>query len=137
MTLPDDVTTLLWLASGLSLVSLLATAVAVPWVVTRLPRDYFSRERRKVWRSGSGEPVLALVLGLAKNVVGALLLVLGVIMLVTPGQGLLTILIGLLLLNFPGKYRLERWLVMRPGVMRGLNWLRARHGHAPFDDPCD
>ena len=56
-------------------------------------------------------------------------------MLVTPGQGVLTILAGLLLMNFPGKYRLERWLVMRPGVMRALNWLRARRGQTPFEIP--
>ncbi len=77
----------------------------------------------------------ALLLGVAKNILGGLLVVMGVVMLFTPGQGLLTILIGLLLLNFPGKYRLERWLVLRPGVLRGLNWLRQRRGHRPFDAP--
>jgi hypothetical protein len=58
-------------------------------------------------------------------------------MLVTPGQGILTLLIGLMLMNFPGKYHVERWLVMRPGVMRGMNWLRARRGQALFDVPPD
>jgi hypothetical protein len=53
-------------------------------------------------------------------------------MLFTPGQGILTILAGLLLMNFPGKYRLERWLVQRPGVLSSLNWLRTRRGKAPF-----
>jgi len=72
--------------------------------------------------------------GLGHGIPGVLVL-LGVIMLVTPGQGLLTLLIGLLLLNFPGKYRLERWLVLRPGVLRGLNWLRRRHGEPPFEAP--
>jgi hypothetical protein len=104
-------------------------------VVTRLPQDYFAREERVVWRDSSDEPVLALVLGLLKNLLGFLLVVLGLIMLVTPGQGLLTLLIGLMLMNFPGKYQLERWLVSRPGVMRGLNWLRQRGGQEPFDTP--
>ena len=53
-------------------------------------------------------------------------------MLFTPGQGILSILAGLLLMNFPGKFRLERWLVQRPGVLKSLNWLRARRGKAPF-----
>jgi len=79
--------------------------------------------------------MFALVLGLLKNLLGALLVVMGLVMLVTPGQGLLTLLAGLLLMNFPGKYRMERWLVLRPGVMRALNWLRQRQGHAPFDRP--
>jgi hypothetical protein len=56
-------------------------------------------------------------------------------MLVTPGQGILTILVGLLLMNFPGKYRVERWLVTRPGVLRSLNRLRKRRGEPPFQVP--
>ena len=70
-----------------------------------------------------------------KNLLGALLVVLGLVMLVTPGQGLLTLLAGLLLMNFPGKYRLECWVVLRPGVLRALNWLRGRGGQPPFERP--
>jgi hypothetical protein len=125
---------LVW-ASGLSLLAVVATIVAVPWVVTRLPQDYFAQEERVVWRATSDEPVFALVIAVLKNLLGLLLIVLGLIMLVTPGQGILTLLIGLLLMNFPGKYRVERWLVLRPGVLRGLNWLRQRRGHEPFDAP--
>lgn len=125
---------LLWV-SGLSLLGVVATLIAVPWVVTRLPRDYFARGERVSWRETSGEPVFAMIIGVAKNILGLLLIVLGLIMLVTPGQGILTLLIGLLLMNFPGKYSVERWLVMRPGVMRGMNWLRSRRGEVPFDVP--
>ena len=70
-----------------------------------------------------------------KNLLGALLVLLGIIMLFTPGQGLLTLLVGLLLMNFPGKYRLERTLVARPGVFRALNWLRGRRGAGPMEMP--
>lgn len=125
---------LLW-ASGLSLLAAVAGVIGVPWVVIRLPQDYFARPERVVWRGSAGAPVLALVFGLLKNLLGLVLIMLGLIMLVTPGQGILTLLIGLLLMNFPGKYRLERWLVLRPGVLRGLNWLRHRRGQLPFDAP--
>jgi len=125
---------LLW-GTGLSVVAVIFTLIGVPWVVTRLPGDYFVQERREAWHTSSGEPLFALVLGVLKNLLGFVLLVLGVIMLVTPGQGLLTLLAGLLLMNFPGKYRLERWLVQRPGVMRALNWLRGRRQQPPFDVP--
>ena len=74
--------------------------------------------------------------GLLKNLLGAVLVALGVVMLFTPGQGILTLLAGLLLMNFPGKYRLECWLVQRPGVLRGMNWLRERHGEPPFESPA-
>lgn len=125
---------LLW-ASGMSLLAALLALAAVPWVVTRLPANYFTRPQRTTWREINGEPLFVIVLGLFKNLVGALLLLLGLVMLVTPGQGVLTMLVGLLLMNFPGKYQLERWLVLRPGVLRALNWLRNRQGQPPFEGP--
>lgn len=126
---------LLW-ASGLSLLLAVFTVLAVPWVVTLLPKDYFAREERRAWRPVAGETVFGPLIVLFKNLLGLLLILLGLIMLVTPGQGVLTLLIGLLLMDFPGKYRVERWLVLRPGVFRGLNWLRQKRGCPPFDSPA-
>jgi hypothetical protein len=134
--LNPEVQAILWWASGLSLLALVATLIGIPWVVARLPRDYFNQPQREVWRASADEPWYALVLGGVKNVFGALLVLLGVIMLVTPGQGLLTLLVGLLLMNFPGKYQLERWLVSRRGVLTALDWLRKRKGQPPFDPPA-
>lgn len=128
--------TVLWWASGLSLAGLVAAIVGVPWVVARLPHDYFNQAHRAVWRLSADAPWFALLLGGLKNIVGALLVLLGLVLLVMPGQGLLTLLVGLLLMNFPGKYQLERWLVARPGVLTALNWLRQRGGHPPFDPPA-
>ena len=54
-----------------------------------------------------------------------------------PGQGLLTLLIGLMLTDFPGKYRLEKRLIAQPGVLKAVNWLRARAGHPPLEPPID
>ena len=130
-----DIQQLLLWATGLSLLAVLLALAGVPWVVTRLPADYFARPQRKTWRETDEEPLFVIVLGFLKNLLGALLLLLGLIMLVTPGQGVLTMLVGLLLMNFPGKYRLERWLVLRPGVLRGLNWLRHRRDRPPFEPP--
>jgi putative transmembrane protein PGPGW len=124
-------------SAAISLIAVVITLFTVPWVITRLPHNYFSETRRSAWRYAADEPVLAQILALVKNGVGALLLLLGLLMLIMPGQGLLTLLAGLLLMNFPGKYRLERWLVLRPGVLRGLNWLRQIRGQPPFDTPPD
>ena len=62
----------------------------------------------------------------------------GMAMLVLPGQGLLTLLMGFLLLDFPGKYRLEKWLFLRRRVREGVNWLRKRAGSEPLrvEDRC-
>jgi len=64
----------------------------------------------------------------AKNILGLVLVAAGVVMLFLPGQGLLTIFLGIVLMNFPGKYRLERYIVSRGPVLRGVNWIRRRAG---------
>jgi hypothetical protein len=71
----------------------------------------------------------------AKNLLGILLALAGLVMLVVPGQGLLTLVAGLMLVDFPGKYRLERWLATRPPVWRSINWLRRRAGREPLEQP--
>jgi hypothetical protein len=78
--------------------------------------------------------LLRLPARISKNILGALLVVLGIILALpgVPGQGLLTVLIGLVLLDLPGKRRLERRIVGRPGVLRAINRLRKRFGRAPL-----
>ena len=127
--LPDI---LLW-GTVISVLSLLALVVTVPWVVSRLPVDYFSTRRRHPLRGNDG--VLDWVFSLLKNLLGAILVALGFILLFTPGQGILVALVGLLIMNFPGKYRLERALVARKSVLNGLNWLRHKQSLPPFEAP--
>ena len=129
-----------WLLGWITLLSLgtlLIMAIAIPWVVTRLPADYFSNPRREPWRKSGEEPLLAVIGGLLKNALGAVLIVLGLVLLFTPGQGLLTMLAGVMIMNFPGKFKLERWLVLNTGVLRPLNWLRQQRSQAPFETPVD
>jgi Putative transmembrane protein (PGPGW) len=125
---------LLW-ASIFSLVALVATVLALPWAVTRLPANYFTRTERTPWHQATRYTSLNLLLVILKNGFGLLLVLLGVVFLFTPGQGLLTLLAGLALMNFPGKYALERRLALSPGVLRGINWMRARRGYPPMDPP--
>ena len=77
-------------------------------------------------------PVARAFLLVGRNVLGCLLIAAGVAMLVLPGQGVLTILVGTMLVDFPGKRRLERWIVERGPVLRAMNWLRERAGREPF-----
>lgn len=125
----------IWWITAASLLSVVATLLTIPWLVTRLPADYFDHGKRESLRIQGDKPLSGLLFGFMKNILGAALLGLGLVMLVTPGQGVLTILVGLLLMNFPGKYRLERWLVTRPGVLKSLNGLRRRRGKPPFHSP--
>ncbi len=105
---------------------LLASLLLLPVVVGALRTDHFVRPTR-VHR----HPVLWVL----RNVAGGLLITVGVAMLVLPGQGLLTILAGLALAEFPGKHRLERFLARQPAILRTLNWMRKRRKKAPFEPP--
>ncbi|NNF61697.1 MAG: hypothetical protein HKN06_10285 [Gammaproteobacteria bacterium] len=116
----------LWLAVGLT--SLMLTIITLPLIVVRLPADYFVRDERVTVARSSAHPAVVLLAATLKNLVGFLLVVFGAIMLFVPGQGILTMLIGLMLMNFPGKFHLEQRLVRRPAVLRTLNRVRRRAG---------
>jgi hypothetical protein len=120
----------LWWLGALSLVTFVGSLILIPWLVVRIPADYFTRDRHRPQRHPRQHPVL-LVFGLiVKNLLGMAFVVAGLIMLLLPGQGVLTILIGLTLMNFPGKHALERRIVQQPAVLRAINWIRAK-AHRP------
>ena len=123
-----------WLV-GLSVVSLLVGALLVPAMIVRIPPDYFLADRRRPLSNRSGRPAARWLLVAGKNFLGALLLLVGIALLFLPGQGLLTLMAGLMIMNYPGKYGFERWIVRRPHVLAALNWLRARHGREPLAAP--
>jgi hypothetical protein len=118
-----------------SAVLLLATPLLVGWMVVRLPTDYFTSKRRQRPAYWERHHVLRPLVLAAKNVAGVVLVAAGLVMLVVPGQGLLTMAVGLMLVDFPGKFRLERWLATRPAVWRSINWLRKRARRTPMDWP--
>jgi hypothetical protein len=121
----------------IGLVSLVASVALLPFLVVRIPADYFRHRRRRHEYAGERHPAAHHAIVIAKNATGVLLIVAGIAMLVLPGQGLLTLLIGLMLTDFPGKYRLEKRLIGQPGVLKAVNWLRARAGHPPLEPPID
>ncbi len=116
-----------------SIITFVATLIVVPMLVVRIPSDYFShRERSKTSSYSDQHPVVQGILLIGKNVFGYVFIMVGIVMLFIPGQGILTIVVGLTLLNFPGKYRLGRWLVTRRPVLRSINWLRQRSKRNPL-----
>jgi hypothetical protein len=123
-----------WLFAA-SAVMFVGSLIAVPWLIVRIPSDYFVRQRHYVDRWQPSHPWLRILFLAAKNFVGVVLLLAGIIMLFTPGQGLLTILVGLIFLDFPGKFALERRLIACPAVFRAVNWMRVKAGRSPLDFP--
>ena len=98
-------------------------------VVLALPADYFERapEVRRPWTPAR----------IARNLAGLLLIAVGAVLSIPgiPGQGVLTMLVGVLLVDFPQRRKLERALLRRPGVLPTLNRLRARFARPPLRPP--
>ena len=113
----------------LFLVTFTVSLVVVSFILVKLPPTYFQESHpRDFWSDRHAGIRLAGVF--AKNILGILLVALGILMSIpgVPGQGVLTILIGIMLLDFPGKRRLEHKLVGRPKVLKAINGLRHRFG---------
>jgi hypothetical protein len=125
-----------WLGA-LSLVTFVTSLALLPALVVRIPPDYFSHRHREHDYAHDRHPLVHHLIVLAKNLLGVLLVLAGMAMLVLPGQGILTILIGLMLTDFPGKYDLERALVARPSVLKSMNWIRAKARQPPLEPPRD
>jgi hypothetical protein len=126
---------IVWWMVAASIVFVLLTPLAAAWAIVRLPPDYFTQEKRRPLSSWDKRPMLRMLLLIAKNLLGALLVLAGLAMLILPGQGLLTVLVGVVLVDFPGKFRLQRWIAMRPPVWRTLNWLRKRARRPELERP--
>lgn len=125
-----------WLAFSLAAASvamLVVSAIALPWVVVRLPQDYYLKPRAPGMLNR--HPALKWLVWVLRNTLGTLVLLAGIAMLLLPGQGLLTILLGLALVDFPRKHAAEKWLISRSSVFRSLNWLRRRAGKPPLRLP--
>jgi hypothetical protein len=118
--------TVFWWLTVTSIIAFFATLIIVPWFIIRIPSDYFSNSnierRRTPW--SNQHPLVRRILLAGRNVLGYVFIVVGIAMLVLPGPGILTVVVGIILLNFPGKYRLERWMVERRPVICSINWLR-------------
>lgn len=121
-----------WLAA-VSALTFAGSLLVIPLVAARIPADYFCAHRRgpTLWRRR--HPGLRLMVLILKNVLGLVLFLAGMLMLFLPGQGLLTIFLGIMLMDFPGKYRLEKYIISRGPVLRGINWLRQRSGVPPLE----
>lgn len=118
---------------SLSAASFVVSIVGVPWYVKRLPEDYFSRREQEEYGIERPERTLGdKVLIMLRNALGAVLVLAGVAMLILPGQGMLTLVVGILMMDFPGKRRLQRRILALPSVLKAVNSLRKRSGEPPL-----
>ena len=135
--LTDWLPELTWRNVGLGVLVVVVTFVVatglVSFVVVKLPATYFHPDHdREVLKDK--HPTIRWVGIIGKNLAGVILIVVGVVMSMPgiPGPGLVTILFGVMLVDFPGKQRLEYKIVSRPSVLKTINNLRERFGKKPM-----
>ena len=115
--------TLIAISIGLSIVVLVGSLIAIPLVLARLPEDYLVKPPEKS---------KSLAKTVAKNALGVTLLAIGVAMLVLPGQGILMIIVGLTLVDFPGRHKLIVRLMKPAKVQKVITAIRKRFGKPPL-----
>ncbi len=123
----------IFLGIGLFLASLGFSFLSIGLVMVKIPAEYFSSHYtpqfmpEKPWLVRWSAVIL-------KNLFGFFLILLGIILSLpgVPGQGILTILLGLIMLDIPGKRPLETRIIKRPAIRDAINKLRTRFNKPPL-----
>jgi hypothetical protein len=115
---------LCWTIAASTALALIAGGIALA-ILIRLPADYFTKPRppgRGPWR-------------IVRSVGGWLLILVGLAMLALPGPGTMVLLLGIMSADFPGKHRVQQWILSRGPVLKSANWLRAKFHQPPLKAP--
>ena len=124
-----------WWLGIISIVTFIGTIVALPIILIKIPEDYFIHDKENPYHPENIPKSLRLFFLIIKNICGGVFLLFGIILLLLPGQGIITILIGISFINFPGKKKLERKIIMQPVVFNAINAIRKRAGYLPLQIP--
>ncbi|HIE78400.1 MAG TPA: hypothetical protein EYP92_06235 [Candidatus Thioglobus sp.] len=103
--------------------------ILTPFLLGLIPSDYFIDQNRHKLRIENTAHLIVIII---RTLLGSILLLAGIIMLVTPGQGIMSIILGLFLMEFPGKRLLEDKLINHDPTFKALNWLRSKTGKSEF-----
>lgn len=127
-----------WVGLG-SMIMLILSLIIVPILVVRMQADYFMENRNENLSMKRRHPVLRIGGKILKNLAGGLLVFSGLLLSLplVPGQGLLTVLIGLAVMDFPGKRKLELWIIRLKPVTWAIQKLRAKADQPPLVLPSD
>ena len=119
-----------WLGVVSSIIFLISL-LSIRWLVCMIPSDYFIKKEQSKFKSNY--PVAWIISSIIKNIFGYVLIFGGILMLVLPGQGLITIFVGLMLSNYPGKYKIEKKIIAIPRIFKTINWLRKKSDEPPLN----
>lgn len=115
-------------------IALTIGVIVIPWILVEMPADAFTNVKRYSWLDKKPASV-RIPFRIIKNLLAFGLILLGAVMFVTPGPGMFPILLGVLLADFPGKLKLQRWILSKPHVMNSMNWLRRKFRRPPLQKP--
>ena len=114
-----------------SVIGFIGSLIAIPLILVRLPADYFDTRIPRHWMKDH-HPLLRLLGLVVKNVAGVVFVLVGFAMIFLPGQGLLTMLIGVSLMDFPRKRELEAKMVGQPTLLGIINTMRHKFNKPPL-----
>ena len=107
----------------ISVASFISSILFCTLAIAYLPSDYFLPKKQTCRIK---QPVLRMLLKVLKNLFAGVLIVVGFIQIPLPGQGVLTMLIGIVISDIPGKRRLERRIIRLPAILSAANNIRSR-----------
>jgi len=127
-----------WWLTAASIAGLLGGIAITLGVAVLLPADHFLTSKVRPPRPRR-HPAVHVLLVVARNVAGGVLLLAGIVMSIpgVPGPGILFIVLGVSLTDMPGKHALGRYVFSRPMIVRPINALRARWHRPPLELPQD
>ena len=108
---------------SVSIASFIISILFCTLVIAYLPPDYFVPNRQV---NRIKHPVLRIGLKCLKNLFAVVLVIVGLIQIPLPGQGVLTVLIGIIISDVPGKRKLERRIISSSAVLATANSIRSR-----------
>ncbi|MGL1893885.1 MAG: hypothetical protein OCD02_19765 [Spirochaetaceae bacterium] len=117
---------LLILLTSITIITFVGSLILIPLIIINLSPDYFSEKGHSLYEYK--HPIIRYTVLIVKNIFGYILLVLGFIMLFIPGQGLLSITLGIFFINFPGKKKLEYKVLSNKKVSSVINSIRRKAG---------
>lgn len=120
----------IWIITIITISTFIGSIVIIPLVIINLSPEYFRERHHSMYQYK--HPLIRYFVLFLKNILGYILLILGFIMLFIPGQGLLSITLGLFLINFPGKKKLERKFFSYPKINHVINTIRRKAGKEPI-----
>ena len=130
--LSENLVDIFFLLGISSVVILVISALSIGYFIKKIPYDYFLNDKRGISEYKDKNPIFWVITLALKNIIGYCLIMGGILRLVLPGQGLLTILVGLMLSDYPGKFKLEKRIVKANLILKTINWYRNKSNIPPI-----